>query len=50
VGTATPTIYGYVFALDTTTVSNGSYTLQSVASNAVGTTGYSPGVQITIAN
>jgi lysophospholipase L1-like esterase len=49
-GTATPTIYGYVFVLDTTTVSNGSYTLQSVASNAVGTTGYSPGVQITIAN
>ena len=50
VGTATPTIYGYVFALDTTTVLNGSYTLQSVASNAVGNTGYSPGVQVTIAN
>jgi lysophospholipase L1-like esterase len=50
VGTATPTVYGYLFGLDTTTVPNGSYTLQSVASNAVGNTGYSPGIQVTIAN
>ena len=31
VGTAVPTIYGYLFELNTTTVPNGSYTLQSVA-------------------
>ena len=36
--------------LNTTTVPNGSYTLQSVASNSVGNTGYSPGVQVTIDN
>ena len=50
VGTATPTVYGYLFDLDTTTVPNGPYTLQSVASNSVGNTGYSPGIQVTIAN
>jgi lysophospholipase L1-like esterase len=50
VGTATPTLYGYLFGLNTTTVPNGIYTLQSVASNSVGNTGYSPGVQVTIAN
>ena len=50
VGTAVPTIYGYLLSLNTTTVPNGSYTLQSVASNSVGNTGYSPGVQVTIDN
>ena len=50
VGTAVPTLYGYLFELNTTTVPNGSYTLQSVASDTAGNTGYSPGVQITIDN
>ena len=50
VGTAVPTIYGYLFYLNTTTVPNGSYTLQSVASDTAGNTGYSTGVQVTIDN
>jgi len=50
VGTAVPTIYGYLFQLNTTTVANGTYTLQSVASDAGGNAGFSSGVQITIAN
>jgi hypothetical protein len=35
---------------DTTTVPNGTYTLQSVASYAGGVTGTSPGIAITVAN
>ena len=50
VGTATPTLYGYLLVLNTTTLPNGPYTLQSVATDSVGDTGYSPGVQITIDN
>ena len=50
VGTAVPTLYGYLYQLNTTTVPNGSYTLQSVAADSVGNTGFSSGVQVTIAN
>ena len=50
VGTAVLTLYGYLFELNTTTVPNGSYTLQSVASDSAGNTGYSAGVPVTIAN
>jgi lysophospholipase L1-like esterase len=50
VGTAVPTLYGYLFELNTTTVPNGTYTLQSVASDAAGNAGFSSGVQVTIAN
>ena len=50
VGTAVLTLYGYVFQLNTTTVPNGSYTLQSVASDTAGNTGYSTGVPVTIDN
>src|SRR6202020_1384041 len=50
VGTAVPTLYGYVSQLNTTTVPNGTCTLQSVASDAGGNAGFSSGVQITIAN
>jgi lysophospholipase L1-like esterase len=50
VGTAVPTLYGYLSQLDTTTVANGTYSLQSVATNSVGNVGFSSGVQITIAN
>ena len=42
VGTATPTLYGYLFQLNTTTVPNGSYTVQSVATDSAGNTGFSP--------
>jgi lysophospholipase L1-like esterase len=50
VGTAVPTLYGYLASLNTTTVPNGTYTLQSVATNSLGNVGFSSGVQITIAN
>jgi len=50
VGRAVPTLYGYLYQLNTTTVLNGSYTLQSVASDAAGNTGFSSGVQVTITN
>jgi hypothetical protein len=50
VGRAVPTLYGYLYQLNTTTVPNGSYTLQSVASDAAGNTGFSSGVQVTITN
>ena len=50
VGTAVPTLYGYLFELNTTTVPDGSYTLQSIASDSAGNTGLSPGVQVTIDN
>ena len=50
VGTATPTIYGWIAAFDTTSVLNGTYTLNSVASYGGGVTGTSPGITITVAN
>lgn len=50
VGTAVPTINGNLFYFNTTTVPNGTYTLQSVASDTAGNTGYSPGVQVTVNN
>ncbi len=50
VGTATPTQYGYIFALNTTTIVNGTYTLQSLATDGAGNTAYSPGITITISN
>jgi len=50
VGTAVPSIYGYILQFNTTTVPNGSYTLQSVASDTAGNTGFSAGIPITIAN
>jgi hypothetical protein len=50
IATATPTIYGWLAAWNTTTVPNGSYTLQSIASYAGGVSGVSPGVTITVTN
>ena len=50
IATATPTLYGWLAAWNTTTVPNGAYTLQSVASYAGGVSATSPGVVITIAN
>ena len=50
IAAATATIYGWLAAWNTTTVPNGSYTLQSVASYAGGVSGASPGVTITVTN
>ena len=49
VATATPTIYGWLASWNTTTVPNGTYTLQSVASSG-GLNGISPGISITVDN
>jgi alpha-tubulin suppressor-like RCC1 family protein len=50
VGTAGATIYGWIALWDTTTVPNGSYTLQSVATETGGTTATSPGITINVTN
>jgi hypothetical protein len=50
VATGTLTYYGWIAGWDTTTVPNGSYTLQSVAYDASGNVGRSAGVTIIIAN
>jgi hypothetical protein len=50
IATATPTYYGWLAQWNTTTVPNGTYTLQSVAAYSGGVTGTSPGVTVTVAN
>jgi hypothetical protein len=50
IGTATPTLYGYLFAWNTTNVPNGTYTLQSMVTDALGNTAVSAGISITVAN
>ena len=50
IATATPTYYGWVALWNTTTVANGSYSLQSVASYARGVTVTSPAISITVVN
>ena len=47
---ATPTIVGWLAGFDTTTVPNGIYTLQSVASYTGGVSGTSPAVTVTVSN
>lgn len=37
-GTATPSLYGYLFSLNTTTIVDGIYTLQSLATDGSGNT------------
>jgi len=49
IATATPTIYGWLAAWNTTTVPNGIYTLQSAASSG-GMSGTSPGIGVTVNN
>jgi hypothetical protein len=49
VATATPTIFGWLASWNTTTVPNGTYTLQSVASSG-GLTGTSAGITVTVNN
>jgi hypothetical protein len=51
IATATrPTIYGWLAGWNTTTVANGTYTLQSVAYYASGASGTSTGTTITVNN
>jgi membrane associated rhomboid family serine protease len=49
VGTATSTLYGWLYSWNTTTVPNGSYTLLSEAFNSTGSA-FSSGVSITVHN
>jgi hypothetical protein len=50
IATANLTDYGWTAAWDTTTVPNGVYTLQSVASYGGEVSGTSPGITVTVAN
>jgi hypothetical protein len=50
IATGTPTYYGWLAGWNTTTVPDGSYTLQSVAYDASGNSGCSAGITITVAN
>ena len=50
IGTATSTAYGYIYSLNTTTIVDGTYTLQSFATDNAGNTAYSTGISITIGN
>jgi hypothetical protein len=50
VATATATIYGWVAQWNTTSVPNGTYTVQSVAQDPDGNLGISDGFQVTISN
>jgi hypothetical protein len=50
VGTATPSFYGWYVQWNSTAVANGTYTLQSVATETGGTTATSPGVTVTVQN
>ena len=49
-GTGTATLYGYLFSFNTTTIVNGTYTLQSVATDGAGNTAYSTGITVTVNN
>jgi hypothetical protein len=48
--TAVAYIYGWLAQWNTTTVPNGTYTLESVATDANGATGASPGITVTVNN
>ncbi len=50
IGTATATIYGYVLVWNSTTVPDGTYTVQSVATDTLGNTGTSAGITIVVDN
>jgi hypothetical protein len=50
VGTAVLTLYGWIAEWNTTMVTNGTYTLQSVATEVGGTTATSPSTTITVQN
>jgi hypothetical protein len=50
IGSGFPTIYGWLAEWNTTSVPNGTYTLQSVAAYAGGVSGTSTGITITVGN
>jgi hypothetical protein len=50
IATASGTLYGWLANWNTTTVANGTYTLQSVATGAGGVNGTSPGITVTVHN
>ena len=50
IATATPTIYGWLASWNSTSVPNGTYTLQSVATYRGGVSGTSAALSITVAN
>jgi major membrane immunogen (membrane-anchored lipoprotein) len=50
IATATPTYYGWLAHWDTTTVPDGTYTLQSVGYDAGGNSGQSTGITVTVDN
>jgi hypothetical protein len=50
IATGTPTLYGWLAQWNTTTVPNGTYLLQSVASYGGGLSGASTAVSVTVAN
>jgi hypothetical protein len=50
IDTAASTVYGWIGAWDTTTVPNGFYALQSVASTGGGLTGTSPAILVAVNN
>ena len=47
---SSPTIYGWIGAWNSTTVPNGTYTIESVATDVNGATATSPPVTITVSN
>ena len=50
IATATPTLYGWLGQWDTTSVPNGTYQLNTVASYGGGVSGTSPPITITVSN
>ena len=50
IGTATPTAYGYILSWNSKSVVDGTYTLQSLATDAAGNTTYSAGITIKVNN
>ena len=50
IGTATTSIYGYYLSWNTTGVANGTYTLQSLATDGSGNTTYSTAITIKVSN
>jgi hypothetical protein len=50
IATGTPTLVGWLAQWNTTGVSDGTYTLESVASYAGGVSGTSPPVMVTVGN
>jgi hypothetical protein len=50
IGTAGLTLYGYLYGWNTTSVPDGTYTLQSLATDGAGNTTYSAGITIKVGN